>query len=242
MAAHRTIRKFLPTPVPDADVHKAVEAAEKASTSSWIQAYALLQITDGETRRELRALTGDQAQVEEAGAFFCVCADTRRHRLIAEDAGVPHAANLETFLLSVVDTSLFAQNLALAFEAQGHGICFIGALRNHLPEVDRLLELPEGVIGLYGLCVGEPDPESPLGGATEPRPRLAVDAVWTRDRYPGDDEIRAHVEDMDRRANDYYRDRGQPKRDWSGGIWRTFRAPSREHLHDHFESKGARLR
>lgn len=242
MAAHRTIRQFRTTPVPDADVRRAVEAASMASTSSWIQAYCLLQVTDASERHALRELTGEQAQVEEAGAFFCVCADIRRHRMVAREADADYAGNLEVFLQAVVDASLFAQNLALAFEAQGWGICFIGGLRNRIAEVDRLLELPSGVLPLFGLCVGEPAPGAPQGTEASQRPRLAPEAVWTRERYWSDEALAGHLADMDRRAAAYYTERGQDGRDWTGGIWRTFQRPRREHLHEYYESKGASLR
>jgi FMN reductase (NADPH) len=118
MSAHRSVRAFLETPVPDEHIRSAVEAARMAATSSWIQ----------------------------AGAFFVVCADSRRHRLIAERLDKPYVGNLETWLPAVIDASLFVQNLNLAFESMGYGTCFIGGLRNRLPEVDALLQLPHGVV------------------------------------------------------------------------------------------------
>ena len=156
MAAHRSVRRFLSTPVPDEHIAAAVEAARMASTSSWVQAYHLLQVTRADRRAELASLCGGQAQVAEAGAFFVVSADTRRHRLVAEERGAAYEGNLETFLTVVIDAALFAQNLALAFESQGYGLCMIGGLRNELPEADALLGLPHGVWPLFGLCVGEP--------------------------------------------------------------------------------------
>jgi len=238
MSAHRSIRKFHPTPVPDEHVRSAVEAAQCAATSSWIQAYALLQVEDRETRRALVPLVGGQAHVAEAGAFFVIAGDTRRHRLLAERAGAPYANNLEVFLLATVDASLFAQNLALAFEAQGYGICYIGGLRNELAAVDRLLELPHGVYPLFGLTVGVPA-EDPA-----PKPRLPVDAVWSKDRYPSDDLVLAQVAAHDTEARAYYAARGSTNRDgsirdWSGATWRKFRAPMRPELARYYREKGA---
>lgn len=238
MAAHRSVRHYLPDPLPADAIAAAVRAAQQASTSSWIQAYALIQIEDRATRARLRVLTGDQEQVERAGAFFVVAADGRRHRLVAERDGAPRAPNLETFLLGVVDASLFAQNLALAFESLGYGICFIGGLRNRLPEVDRLLELPYEVLPLFGLCVGRPAP----GETAEGRPRLPLEAVWMRERYLDDAALLAAIDAHDREAAETYDRRGLPGRTWSGGVWRKFRRPVREHLLAYYESKGARLR
>jgi FMN reductase (NADPH) len=226
MSAHRSIRKFQSLPVPDEHIRAAV-------ASSWIQGYALLQVEDSETRRALVPLVGDQLQVAEAGAFFAILGDTRRHRLLAERAGAPYANNLEVFLLAAIDASLFAQNLALAFESQGYGICYIGGLRNELPAVDRLLELPHGVYPLYGMTVGVPA-EDPA-----PRPRLPVEAVWSKDRYPTDEEVLAQVAAHDEDARAYYTVRGAPNRDWSGGTWRKFRAPMRTDLARYYMGKGA---
>lgn len=237
MAAHRSVRTFLTTPVPDAHIHAAVSAARQAATSSWVQAYHLLQVTDATTRERFAELAGHQPQVERAGAFFVVSADTRRHRLIAERAGQPHVANLETFLVAVIDATLFAQNLTLAFESQGYGTCYIGGLRNQLFDVDALLELPDAVWPLFGLCVGEPDPAAP----TAPRPRLAPDALWTKDRYPSDDAILAAVDELDVLAREHYGSRGHAGRDWSSGIWRKFTQAFREDLAAFYTAKGARL-
>ena len=235
MAAHRSVRRFLPTPVPEEQVAAAVSAARMASTSSWIQAYHLLQVTDPGVRANLAALSGGQAQVEEAGAFFVVSADTRRHRQVAEERGAPYESNLETFLSVVIDAGLFAQNLALAFESQGHGLCMIGGLRNQLPDADACLGLPHGVWPLFGMCVGEPahDPGQ--------RPRLPLELLWSKDTYPSDEQLRAGIEAYDRDAAEHYAARGLPGRDWSGGISRKFRRPNREHLRAFFEGKGAAI-
>ena len=233
ISGHRSVRRFRPWPVPEDHIAAAAGAARMASTSSWMQAYSLLQVTDSGERERLAALTGGQSQVAEAGAFFVILADARRHRLIAEDAGQPLASNLESFLLTAVDASLFAQNLALSFESQGYGVCYIGGLRNDLPAVDRLLELPADVYPLFGLCVGIPD-ETP-----EQRPRLPLDSIWFKDRYPTDEVLREGIARHDREAADHYSNRGQSGRDWSGGIWRRCRAPMREGLRDYYESKGA---
>ena len=235
MAAHRTVRRFLPTPVPDEHVAAAVGAARMASTSSWIQAYHLLQVTDDAKRAELARLSGGQAQVAEAGAFFVVSGDTRRHRLVAAARDAAYTGNLETFLTVVIDAALFAQNLALAFESQGYGLCMIGGLRNELPEADALLGLPHGVWPLFGLCVGEPadDPAT--------RPRLPLEALWSKDTYPDDATLAAAVAKHDVDAGAHYAARGLEGRDWSGGVARKFRARTREHLRAFYEGKGATL-
>ena len=65
-------------------------------------------------------------------------------------------------------------------------MCYVGALRNHLPDVDALLELPRGVFPLFAMSIGVPD--GPPTSAwrpddTELRPRLPVSAVLMQDKY-----------------------------------------------------------
>jgi len=235
MRAHSSVRKFRTGALDPGRIRTAVSAAQMAATSSHIQAYALLEITLPETRATLARLSGNQAFIAECGAFFVVCGDTRRHRLVAERTGYARSDNLETFLLAVIDASLFAQNLVLAFESDGLGICYIGGLRNELPEADAVLGLPEGVLPLYGLCVGEPL-EKPA-----PKPRLPVEAVWFRDRYPSDEEMLASIARYDEEMAAHYAARGLRNRSWSGGIVRRFEHPTRDHLAEYYTRKGARL-
>jgi len=234
MKAHRTIRRYRAAPIADEVVASAVRAAQQAATSSNVQAYALIRVRDAARRSDLAELCSGQAQVRDAGAFFVVCGDQRRHRLAARAAGRPYEPNLETFLLAVIDASLFAQNLVLAFESQGYGTCYIGALRNRVPEVDRLLSLPPDVFPLYGLCVGAPDEEPAV------RPRLPLDAVLLEEGYPDDESMLARIASYDDTMSAYYAAaRGKPGYDWSGGVTRKFAQRSRECLFDYYRGKGA---
>jgi nitroreductase len=235
MRRHRSIRSFTDKPV-DADlIRRSVEAAQMAATSSHIQAYCVIRVTDPTVRTALVELTGGQSYVASAGSFFVVCGDVRRHQLIAARRGTPNVQNLETFLLAVVDASLFAQNLTLAFESEGLGICYIGGLRNRLPEVDRLLRLPGGVFPVFGLCVGNPadDPEV--------KPRLPVNAVLFEDAYPDDASLHESIDAYDETMSAYYAQRGLDGRNWSVGIARRFTKAIRTDLAEYYRGKGARI-
>jgi len=233
---HRSIRRFTGEPVEDEHVRAAVAAGQCASTSSAVQAYCLIRVRSDATRARLVAPTGDQAMVAGAGAFFVVCGDTRRHRLAAARAGLPYDARLEAFLVAAIDATLFAQNLSIAFESLGYGICYVGGLRNHPFEVDRLLDLPSGVYPLYGLCVGRPA-EDPL-----PKPRLPVDAVLFDDRYPEDQAMLALLDEHDRSVADYLARRNKKPVSWITLMAEKFAEPRRTELAPYYVSKGADLR
>lgn len=232
---HRSIRTFADKPVPPGDIRKAVVAGQAASTSSAVQACSLLQVTRPEERAKLVALTGGQAKVASCGAFFVICGDVRRHRLLCERAAAAYDARLEAFLVATIDASLFAQNLVIAFESMGYGICYIGGLRNKLSEVDALLALPHGVYPLYGLCVGVP------AEAPNARPRLPVEAVFFEDRYPTDEEMLAKVDVYDDTYRAYRLEQAGKARDWSSSMARKFAQPARTDVADFYRSKGADL-
>ncbi len=236
---HRSVRRYKDEPVTDEHIRFAVQAGQAASTSSAVQAYCLIRVRDIEQRRRLVELTGSQAKVAECGAFFVVCGDTRRHRLAVERSGVAYRARLEAFLLAVIDATLFAQNLVLAFESLGYGICYIGGLRNQLSDVDTLLELSEGVYPLYGLCVGVPDEQQQPA-----RPRLPVDAVLLDGAYPTDDDMLRLIDSYDARYLAYLEQRGEPpdtRRTWSSMMAEKFSTPRRTDLGRYYASKGAEL-
>lgn len=235
MKRHRSIRKYADQPVSEEHIRQAVRAGQAASTSAAIQACCLIRITDEARRRRLAELAGNQTKVARSGAFFIVCGDTRRHRLIAAREGKPYKTRLEGFLLAVIDASLFAQNLVLAFESLGYGICYIGALRNDLPEVDRLLGLPEGVFPLFGLCVGVPA-EEPL-----PRPRLPLEAVLLEEQYPADEEVLGLVDAYDATYRAYLEQRGAEPEAWSAAMAGMFDRPRRGDIGGYYREKGADL-
>lgn len=235
MTRHRSIRRYTDAAVPDADVRAAVEAGQAASTSSAVQSYCVIQVRGAEQRRALVELTGGQEKVAACGAFFAVCGDTRRHRLAVERTGRSYAAALEAFLLAVIDATLFAQNLVLAFESLGYGICYIGGLRNRLDDVDALLGLPEGVYPLYGLCVGVP--------AEEPsaRPRLPLESVLMDGTYLDDETVLAHLDAYDGAYAAYQRERGARETGWSALMADKFAVPARPDLGGYYRRKGASL-
>lgn len=236
LLAHRSIRKFADEPVPESHIQDAVRAGQAASTSSAVQAYCVIRVRDDAQRRRLVTLTGNQEKVAQCGAFFVVCGDVRRHRVIAERAGREYHSRLEGFLVAVIDATLFAQNMCVALESMGYGICYIGGVRNHLPEVDALLGLPHGVYPLFGLCVGVPAEEP------GPRPRLPVEAVLFDGAYPSDEELVRSLDGYDRAYESYLRERGaRSPHGWSQGIAEKYLEAVRTDIGDYYLSKGADL-
>ena len=56
---HRSVRRFLDTPVTDAQLDRIVGAAQRASTSSNLQAWTVIAIRDADRKRRISQAIGD---------------------------------------------------------------------------------------------------------------------------------------------------------------------------------------
>ncbi|WP_040204332.1 oxygen-insensitive NADPH nitroreductase [Neobacillus jeddahensis] len=215
---HRTIRYFEDKQLTDEQIKTIVSCAQAAATSSFIQAYSIIGIKDKEKKKRLAELTGNQEYVEKNGHFFIFCADLYRHTVIGEKEQrnvTPALESTEKFMVALIDTSLAAQNAALAAESMGLGICYIGGIRNHLEEVKKIVKIPDRVIPLFGLAVGYPTK------ITDQKPRLPLEHVYHEDEYEQDQQkfIR-QLDEYDALISSYYEKRteGQRTDRWSEQI------------------------
>ncbi len=65
-------------------------------------------------------------------------------------------SGIDASIVGAVDASLAAQNLAIAAESMGLGICYIGGVRDAIIEITELLDLPDYVYPVFGIAVGHP--------------------------------------------------------------------------------------
>lgn len=178
MRAHRSRRAYRPDAIPNEQLAALVDAARHASTSSFIQAYAVVAVADIARKTEVARLCADQDHILQAPVFLAVCADLHKLELACRRHGATFdPAPLETFVQATVDAALVGQNLLLAAEAEGLGGCMIGAARNHPTDLARLLGLPAHAYVVFGMTLGVPT-DDPL-----PRGRMPLDGVLFHDRY-----------------------------------------------------------
>jgi len=136
MENHRSCRLFDPTkPISDATIASLLEVAHKgSSTSSFLQQYHVVNVKDPEIRKQFAELSGGQEWISTASQFLVFFADRRHVHKFAEnrDRALETTGNSEMGLMSVIDTTVFAQNFLFACESVGLGGCFIGGIRNDL--------------------------------------------------------------------------------------------------------------
>ncbi|MBK1723085.1 oxygen-insensitive NADPH nitroreductase [Thiocystis violacea] len=207
--AHRSIRAFTEVPIAREILEALIRAGQAAATSSFVQAYSVIRVTRPEVRQAIAALAGGQVWVEQAAEFLVYCADLRRGDLACRQAGLGALEGyVEHGLAAVVDVALMAQNVLLAAESLGLGGVFIGGIRNDLPRVAELLEIPERVVPVFGMCLGWPA-DSP-----EQKPRMPMDLILHQEIYqePSEQALR----DYDRLMSDYYQTRASNRKQ---GVW-----------------------
>jgi nitroreductase len=131
----------------------------------------------------------------------------------------------EHFIIATVDVALFAQNVVVAAESMGLGICYIGGIRNDPQRAADLIELPRGVYPVFGLCLGTPaqDPEV--------KPRLPVELVLKQDVYT-DNQDEQIIREYDEVVRNYYATRtgNQKSQSWSEQMDGLLGKESRPHM------------
>lgn len=186
LLSHRSIRGYRPDAPPAGTLETLVAAAQSAATSSNLQTWSVVSVTDPAKRAAMAKLAGNQKHIEQCPIFLVWCADVSRNARMAESEGreLEGLPYLETFLVAAIDAALAAQNAVVAAESLGLSTVYIGALRNDPEQVAQLLALPQGVMGVFGLCVGY----AAEGVANEVKPRLPQASVLHHDSYSTADE------------------------------------------------------
>jgi nitroreductase len=178
---HKSIRDYLTEPLPEGAVELLVAAAQSAASSSNLQLWSVVAVTDAERKQRLAELANHQTHIAQAPLFLVWLADVSRlaHILEQENLSPQALYEFDLFLMAVLDAGLAAQNAVIAAEAQGWGTVYIGALRQQVAKVAAELQLPKGVFPVFGLCVGlaKTDPGTAI------KPRLPQTAILHQETY-----------------------------------------------------------
>ncbi len=238
LKSHRSIRKFTEQKIPRELFEELIRAGQSAATSSHVQAYSIIHVVNPGNRGKLAELAGGQAHVAECSDFLVFCADMKRSTKAAERAGADVVRGMtEHFLVASVDTALMAQNIAIAAESEGLGLCYIGGIRNNPAEVSEILRLPEHVYPVFGMCLGYPD-QTP-----EVKPRLPLASILKEDFYRADED-EALVAEFDNTMRSYYlaRTGGNKETNWSEQLKPLFTTKLRPHMKTFLEGKGFKMK
>ncbi len=175
---HRSIRKYKKDPVPEVALNRILSAALRTSSSGNMQAYSVIVTTDEKIRQSLLPAHFDQSMVTEAPVLVTFCADFHRMRRWLNLREAPeNFDNFMSFMIAAIDATLAAQTAAIAAEAEGLGICFMGTTLASCDQIAEILKCPNHVVPVVGFSMGYPD-ETPAD-----RDRLPIEAIVHRNVY-----------------------------------------------------------
>lgn len=199
----RTHRRYDHRPVADELIGLLLAAALSASSKSDFQQTSILRLRDPARRERLAALFPDMPWIGSAPAFLVFLGDARRLKRLGELRGHPvENGALEGFFNATVDAALALQTCILAAETVGLGTCPISVLRNRIVDVADILELPDKVFPVAGLCLGWPAQAAFISM------RLPQAATLHVDRYDDSDlELVVDAYDRSRDARHSIKDR-----------------------------------
>lgn len=198
---HRSIRRYRPDPIPDDLLTEVLDAGVRASSSGNMQTYSIIVTRDRALREQLYGPHMEQSMVLDAPALLTFCADFRRMRHWLRLSDAPdNFDNFMSFLIAAIDATLVSQNVALAAEARGLGLCYMGSTLANCDQIGRILRLPPGVFPVVGYSLGWPD-EDPA-----PRDRLPLSGIVHDETYHdySDDGIRDIYSERETRGWERY--------------------------------------
>lgn len=237
LTSHASVRKYKDVALTSDQVKELVIAGQHAASSHFVQAYSVIHVTDPQKREQLAELSKNPKQMLTAGAVLIFCADYYR----LERAAAMHEQTIdysyaENLLVGSIDVALFAQNVAIAAESKGYGICYIGGVRNAPHEISELLQLPKGVVPMFGMSMGVPDE------ANEVKPRLPVEAILHENDY-NTTVYDTALPKYDETMRNYYANRGsnQKNSEWSSQMAHFLKTPKRTYMKDFLQKQGFNL-
>ncbi len=175
---HRTIRKYTDDDIPEELLSRILEAGCRASTTGNMQVYSIVVNRDAEMKKMLAGCHFNQPMVEKAPVVLTFCADFNRFNLwCKQNKAEPGYNNFLSFFTAAIDALLVAQNVCVAAESEGLGICYLGTTTYLAGKIIDILMLPSGVVPVTTVTIGWPAEDPPLVD------RLGLEAVVHNETY-----------------------------------------------------------
>lgn len=174
----RTIRKYKKENISDEIVSDMLLAASHAPTTGNMQLYSVVVTRSDENKAKLAPVHFNQPSVVGCDVVLTFCADFNRFVKWCEASGaVPGYDNFQSFMTSVLDVVIFAQQFCTIAEMRGYGCCYLGTTTYNAPQISEILNLPDRVVPVTTITLGVPDGDFPVSD------RLPIDAILHNEAY-----------------------------------------------------------
>jgi nitroreductase len=158
---HVSIRKFNPDEIQTSVLNSVLYSGTKASTTGNMQLYSIVISKTEEEKSRLIPLHFNQSVAKSAPVLLTVIADYNRFsKWCTLNNAIPGYDNFLSFFTAAIDALLVAQNVCIAAENYGLGICYLGTTTYNAREIIQVLNLPKLTFPVTTIAIGYPD-ESP---------------------------------------------------------------------------------
>lgn len=155
---HRSIRSYSNKEVRRDILNEILEAGIMASNTGNMQLYSVIVTRDIEKKKSLAPFHFNQPIVLNAPVVLTICYDFNRfYKWCSINNTKTDFQNLLWLLNGTIDVSLLAQNICIAAENSGLGICYLGTTLYNGSEIGKVLNLPAGVVPITALTIGYPE-------------------------------------------------------------------------------------
>lgn len=160
---HRSIRKYKSTQINDVTLNQILHAGSRASTTGNMQVYSMVVTRDEKIREQLWEAHFKQDMVKQAPVVVTFCADINRFNKWCEARNTePAYDNFLWYINAAIDALLAAQNVSIAAEEKGLGICYLGTTTYMARKIIDILNLPKGVVPVTTVVIGYSDEKPEL--------------------------------------------------------------------------------
>ena len=154
-------------------------AGLSAPTKSDLQQADVVWVRDQALRSEVLEGIDGAHWITRAPVFLVVCANGARFASLFEEDRFP-SDHFDALFNATVDPAIVLEGIVAAAALAGLGTCPVSQLRNRAARISDLLDLPDRVFPIAGLCLGYPAKVSPIS------PRLDLGITVHEDRYDRD--------------------------------------------------------
>lgn len=175
---HVSIRKFKNKPVDELLLKSLIYSGTRASTTGNMQLYSIVISQEKSKINELAPFHFNQPVAKSAPVLLTFIADFHRFSKWCEISdAMPGYDNFLSFFTAAIDALIVAQNVSIAAENAGLGICYLGTTTYNAKEIIKILDLPKLTFPVTTIALGYPD-ETP-----ELIDRIPLDGIIHQEKY-----------------------------------------------------------
>ncbi len=173
-----------------------LKASKQAPSSMNLQLYSIIVVDNQELKEKIFELNPRNPQIKDCSVFFVYVMDFYRSQLASKQYGTAFEIEdkQDTLLLGSIDASLAMQNAIIASESLGLKSVCIGGVRGIAKEISELLQLPDYVFPICGLCIGKTLDEN----SNHVKPRIEGNVFFNQYDLNQEEAIKSYDEVMEK--------------------------------------------